>query len=191
MSSQLKKEFKKSDVKRMRNILTKNYTGGTKQQAGYKKSKVDYKEGDIWEESGRKWTIKDGIKQNITKFDSIKEAVKIPLACPKCKKGMSYFLSKETYKKSKMCFDCYINYISELRKNGLYEQYIRAAEKGNAKYFIQAFEDQIKEVENYIEGSYVTEAGDIEDWKGNLELHKKKITDELKEYIKFLKAKLD
>jgi len=191
MSNHLKKEFKKSDVQRMRNIITKDYTGNTKQQTGYKKTKVDYKEGDIWEENGRKWTIKDGIKQNITKFDSAKEAIKIPLACPKCKKGMSYYLSKETYKKSKMCFDCYIKYITELKNNGLYEQYIRAAEKGNAKYFIKAFEDQIEEVENYTGATYVTESGDIEDWKGNLDLQKKRITDELKEYIKFLKAKLD
>ena len=36
--SLLKKEFKHSDVQRVRNIVNKDFTASTKQQAGYKKS---------------------------------------------------------------------------------------------------------------------------------------------------------
>ena len=65
MSSKLKKEFKHSDVERIRNIVNKDYTGKTKAQSGYKRIYESHKEGDIWEESGKKWTVKNGIKQNI------------------------------------------------------------------------------------------------------------------------------
>ena len=191
MSSQLKKEFKKADVERMRNLIKKDYTSGTKLQTGYKKTFKRYKEGDIWNEGGKSWTIKNGIKQNITKLDSAKEAVKIPLACPKCKKSMSYNLSKETYKKSKMCFNCFIDYVGELKKNGLYEKYILSETKGNIKYFIKTIEEQIQNFNLSSDTTYVTEQGDIEEWKVNDKNYKKRITEELQGYIEFLKNKLD
>ena len=36
--SLLKKEFKKSDVERVRNLVNKDFTAGTKKQSGYKRS---------------------------------------------------------------------------------------------------------------------------------------------------------
>ena len=51
---------------------------------GYRKSKDFYREeGDIWTEDGRQWTIKEGLRQNITKLDKAKEAL-MPLFCPSC-----------------------------------------------------------------------------------------------------------
>ena len=58
----LKKEFKHSDVQRVRNIVNKNFTAKTKIQAGYQKALIKYIEGDVWEESGKSWTIKNGLK---------------------------------------------------------------------------------------------------------------------------------
>lgn len=191
MNNQLKKEFKKADVERMRNLIKKDYTAGTKSQTGYKKSSTDYKEGDIWEQNGRKWTIKDGIKQNITKFDSAKKAIQIPLCCPKCNGSLSFRLSKETYRKSQMCFDCYISFVGELKRAGHLEQYLLAKQKGNAKFFIKALEDKIKEVEQDLDAFFVTEQGDIEEWKSNSSEIKKRYTQELKDTISFLKTKLD
>ena len=191
MSNQLKKEFKTADVERIRNLVKKDYTASTKSQTGYKKTSKDYKEGDIWEENKKTWTIKDGIKQNVTKFDAAKKAVQIPLCCPKCGGTLSHHLSKETYKKSKKCFNCYISFVGELKRSGHYDQYILAKNKGNAKYFVKALEEKIIEVENDIDASYVTEQGDIESWNSNSKLIKDRYTKELKETISFLKAKLD
>ena len=73
----LKKEFKKSDVERIRNLVKKDYSGSTKSQSGYKKSFKKYQEGDIWEENGKQWTIKNGIKQNITKLDKFKNIINL------------------------------------------------------------------------------------------------------------------
>ena len=65
----LKKEFKQKDVQRLRNLLTKKHGDKTTVGIGYSKQQEFHKEGDIWEEDGRKWTIKNGVKQNITKMD--------------------------------------------------------------------------------------------------------------------------
>jgi hypothetical protein len=51
---------------------------------GYTKAKEFHDEGDIWEEDGRTWTIKNGLKQNITKLDKAKEGIVLPLFCPTC-----------------------------------------------------------------------------------------------------------
>ena len=186
----LKKEFKKSDVDRIRNIVNKDFTSKTKLQTGYKKSTKRYKEGDIWEERGKQWTIKNGLKQNITKLDSAKKAAKTPLACPKCGGPMNYHLSKQTYKINKMCFNCTMDYNDELRKAGLLDDYIRQMQKGNIKVFVSDVEQQLEEYMDD-ESSIVTEQGDIEVWKSNESKVKNEMSDKLKEYLDYLKSKLD
>ena len=57
----LKREFRERDVQRMRNIITKDYTAKTVTQVGYTKAQIEHKEGDVWEENGKKWTIKNNI----------------------------------------------------------------------------------------------------------------------------------
>jgi len=64
--SKLKKEFGRKDVHRLRNLMTGKHNEKSGQSVGYSKSQSFYKEGDIWEEDGRKWTIKEGIR-NIVK----------------------------------------------------------------------------------------------------------------------------
>lgn len=190
MSNQLKKEFKHADVQRMRNIITKDFTGSTKSQSGYKRVDEQHEEGEIWEEGGRQWTVKNGLKQNITKLDSLKKAVRVPLACPKCNGSMSYHLSKQVYKINKMCFNCFIDYEAELRKNGLYDDYLMHARKGNLEFFIKGLEQQFQESLS-VDDTFVTEHGDIEEWKGNKTKEKALFTEKFGEYLSFLKSKLD
>ena len=188
--SALKKEFNKSDVERIRNLVNKDFTSSTKSQTGYKKSSKRHNEGDVWEESGKTWTIKNGLKQNVTKLDSAKKAVQIPLACPKCSGSMHHHLSKKVYKIHKMCFDCFIDYEAELRRNGLYEEYLMHSRKGNLKFFINELEQKFEEALN-TNDSFVTEQGDIETWKSNNSKVKEQMTEKFKEYIDYLKSKLD
>ena len=165
--SLLKKEFKKSDVERVRNLVNKDFTAGTKQQSGYKKSIKKYVEGDIWEDGGRQWTIKNGIKQNITKLDSAKKALRIPLRCPNCGGPMKHHLAKKMYKIHGFCFDpCTVEMEANLKKAGLYDKYEERMMQGNMKAFANDVEQWALDLVN-TQDTFVTEAGDIEDWQSN------------------------
>ena len=91
--SVLKKEFKQNDVQRLRNLVQGKYGDRTTMGTGYSKAKEFHDEGDIWEEDGRNWTIKNGVKQNITKLDKAKEGIVLPLFCPTCARSKIFKLS--------------------------------------------------------------------------------------------------
>ncbi len=188
--SLLKKEFKESDIKRIRNIVNKDFTGKTKVQTGYRKQTVRYKEGDVWEEKGRTWTIKNGIKQNITKLDKAKKSLQIPLTCPKCGGSMQHHLAKKMYKIHGFCFDpCTVEFEADLRSAGLYKQYEEKMIKNNISSFVTDLEDWvISKVEE--ESSYVTEQGDVEDWGKMSNKNKQKILSALKEYSQKIRKDL-
>ena len=188
--SLLKKEFKSKDVNRARNLITKDYSGKTVDGIGYSKAHVAYKEGDIWEENGRSWTIKDGIRQNITKLDAAKKALQTPLACPKCKGSMKHHLAQKMYKIHKMCFDCVIDYEAELRKAGLYESYEKNMMQGSMKAFARDVEQWVLETVMST-NTFVTEQGDIEDWNSNNKEFETRLTSNLHQYLKHLKAHIE
>lgn len=188
--SLLKKEFKSKDVNRARNLITKDYSGKTVDGTGYSKAHVAYKEGDIWEENGRSWTIKDGIRQNITKLDAAKKALQTPLACPKCKGSMKHHLAQKMYKIHKMCFDCVIDYEAELRKAGLYESYEKNMMQGSMKAFARDVEQWVLETVMST-NTFVTEQGDIEDWNSNNKEFETRLTTNLHQYLKHLKAHIE
>jgi len=188
--SLLKKEFKESDLQRARNLVNKDFTSKTKIQTGYQKSSNHYEEGDIWEENGKQWTIKNGLKQNITKLDSAKKAARLPLTCPKCGGPMRHRLAKKMYRIHGFCFDpCTVEYEASLRKAGLYEQYEKRMMQNNMEDFVKDLEqwmlDQVSSID-----TFVTEAGDVEEWKNN----RSKVNDEIKrkvlEYSSLVREKL-
>jgi len=186
----LKKEFRPSDVERIRNLVNKYYTSKTKYQSGYNRQSTRHEEGDIWEENGKQWTIKNGLKQNITKLDKAKKAVHVPLACPKCSGSMSHHLSKKIYKVNKMCFNCFIDYEAELKRNGQYENYLIHARKGNIEFFIAQLEQELQDMLN-AEDSFVTEQGDVETWKVNKSKTKEMYTEKFQEFITYLRSKVE
>jgi hypothetical protein len=186
--SMLQREFKERDVQRMRNIITKDYTAKTTTQIGYSKAQIDHKEGDIWEENGKKWTIKNGIKQTVTRFDKLKEAINLPLSCPKCGKAMkNHNLNKKMWSIHKTCFDCVTIMETELKRTGQFEEYARNLTTRGIKSYINELEEVILEIalEETNEG-FVTEDGDIEKWAGK-GIDKQKLTTEIQEYIQKLK----
>ncbi len=184
----LKKEFSQRDVNRARNLLTKKFGDATGIQSGYTKQVVEHSEGEVWEEDGRKWTIKNGIKQTVTRFDKLKEALNIPLTCPKCDKAMkNHTLNKKMWPLHKMCFNCVVEMETELKRTGQFEEYARSLTTRGIKTHIDELEQFVLEIalEDSNEG-FVTEQGDVEKWTGK-GLDKQKITAELQEYIQKLK----
>ncbi len=186
--SLLKKEFKKEDVNRLRNIIRKDYSKKTKISSGYSKADQTHQEGEIWEESGRKWTIENGLKKSISKLDSIKDIARIPLACPSCGGSMSGRLDKKMYKIHGFCFDCTIEYEHQLKKAGLYEEYEKSMMQGALKAFAKDLEQWILERVSFEESSFVTEQGDVEDWGRSKKANKSEILDALKEFSNHTKS---
>ena len=74
----------------------------------------EYSEGDVWEEDGRTWTIKDGIKQNITKMNKFKKTA-VPMFCPSCKQVMDKQLDPHYYKSYGSCVDCRAEFETKLK----------------------------------------------------------------------------
>jgi len=186
--SMLQREFKERDVQRMRNIIKKDYTAKTTTQIGYSKAQIDHKEGDIWDENGKQWTIKNGIKQTVTRFDKLKESILLPLTCPECNKAMkNHHLNKKMWPIHKMCFDCVTVMETNLKREGKYEEYARNLVNRGVKVHIKDLEDALLELalDESNEG-FVTEAGDIEKWAGK-GIDKQKIIQDLQEYIQKLK----
>jgi hypothetical protein len=178
--STLKKEFKQRDVQRMRNIIT-GKTGDRTQVLGGWESKIEeHKEGDTWEEDGKKWTIKNGIKQSITKLDKFKHLVSLPLTCPSCKKPMKADeLNKKMYSVNKMCLNCVIDMEAKLKIEGKYEEYEKNILNMNKNASLEEFEMAL---DSWLDekDTFVTEQGDIESWQGG---DKTQIYKELKEKI--------
>ena len=168
----LKKEFKRKDVDRARNILTGKSGASSETQVGYKKKRVDYKEGDVWVENKKTWTIKDGIKQTISKMDAIKKEIFMPLCCPKCSKVMKKRLDKPNYKVHKMCFDCVIDFEHKLRIEGKYEDYIKTLKLKNRLTEIDETENMFLELANQSNEGFISEHGELERWKGGVDVSK-------------------
>jgi len=185
--SNLKKEFTKTDVQRLRNLVTGKYGDKTSVGVGYTKSHIDYKEGDIWESDGRTWTIKNGLKQNITKLDKAKESNLMPLFCPECTKIMKNRNDKQFYNIHKKCFNCVIEFETKLKFEGKWEEYEKTIHNSEVDNIIIEFKNWAKDELKEDNNSYVTEAGDIENWVGDNKENLEKNIEESLDFLKTLK----
>ena len=190
MENNLKKEFDSKAVNRARNLVNKDYNKRTTVGTGYDKKREKHSEGDIWEEDGRTWTIKNGVKQNATRLDSAKKLAQVPLTCPKCGGSMNHWLAKKMYHINGFCFDpCTVELEAELRNAGLYEQYEKAVMLGN----VEAWAEGLKQwVDSQFSDTYnhVTEDGEMEEWKTNAKLQKQQTLERLTDYANQLREHL-
>jgi hypothetical protein len=170
--SQLKKEFKERDVQRLRNLIQGKQGEKTRTSVGFSKADEFYAEGDIWESDGRTWTIKNGIKQNITKLDKAKKAHNMPLFCPNCKKVMKNRHDKTYYNLHKKCFNCVIDMEHKLRKEGKWKEYERNIKNNEIDNRIKDFKVWVESKLNESNRGWVSEDGDVEKWDGKLNKEK-------------------
>ena len=182
--SSLKKVFSKRDVQRMRNLITGKSGERTTVLSGWDKHTEDHKEDDVWEEAGRKWTIKNGIKQNITKLDRIKDLGILPLNCPCCKEVMPVDdLNKKMYAIHRMCLNCVIEMEAKIKLEGKWEEYAKNIMNSNKNASLEEFEMAL-DAWMQEKDTFVSEDGDIESWNGG---DKKKMFEEIKANLDKLK----
>ena len=180
----LKKDFQQRDVQRLRNLVQGKYGEKTGEGVGYKKAEEFHKEGDVWEVDGRKWTIKNGIKQNITKLDKAKKSHVMPLFCPTCKGLMDVKFDKDYYNIHKKCFNCVLDFEFALRKAGLFEEYEKNIINSEIEGFISNFKDYVESQLTESNNSFITEQGDVEKLDGGLD--KKRVLESLDKTIEHL-----
>jgi len=185
----LKKEFRKKDVNRARNLLMGKTGASTGTQIGYNTKQTDHKEGDVWTEGRKTWTIKNGIKQTVSKLDKIKKEVFMPLCCPKCNNIMKKRLDKPNYNIHKMCYDCVIDFEGKLQNKGLKEKYLKELELKNKLTIIDQTEAQLLSMINTSNSEYVSENGVVEKWVGGI--NKKKWTNDITKYASQIREKFE
>jgi len=187
----LKKEFRRKDVERVRNLVRGKTGNSSEAQIGYNKKIVDYKEGDVWVEGRKTWTIKKGIKQTVSKLDIIKKEVFMPLCCPECNNVMKKRLDKPNYKIHKKCHDCVINFEHKIQIQGLdkYLEYKEELKNKNKLSIIKEVESQLLSWVNTSNDNYISEQGEIERWVGGID--KKRVSKNIKEAAKEAKEKIE
>ena len=180
----LKKEFSKQDVQRAHNLITGDSKSRTTEGVGYTKKYEHHVEGDVWKENGRTWTIKNGLKQNITKMDKFKKMGKLPLFCPECNTLMNKPLDKKVFPAYQKCFHCVVDAEAELKKQGKSQEYFDGLHNKHINNVQKEYENFIQEKLKESSESYITERGDKENWKGGLSSDQ--LTQELQEGLDFL-----
>tara|TARA_R110002073_G_scaffold311508_1_gene482607 strand:+ start:36 stop:614 length:579 start_codon:yes stop_codon:yes gene_type:complete len=182
----LKKEFQEKDVERLRNLITGKYGEKTHSSVGFTKADQIYNEGDIWEENGRTWTIKEGIKQNITKLDKAKKAYIMPLLCPNCGKIMKKRNDKPAYNLHKKCFDCVAAMEHKMRVEGTFDGYSNNLHNEEIDNNLELFKIFVKEKLEESNDSFISEDGDVEKWVGKLD--KDKVNEYMESVVEYAKA---
>lgn len=186
MENNLRKEFNPRDVQRMRNIITGKTGDRTQIQTGYEKQTQVRQEGDVWEENGKQWTIKNGIKVSVTKLDRVKELVLLPLTCPSCKKVMKVNeYNKKMWPIHRKCFDCVIEMETEIKRQGRWDEYSANIMNHNKNAELDDLEVALEQWVDE-EDTFVSEQGEVEKWEGG---NKKEIYRQVKAEIAELRKR--
>jgi len=178
------KKITENKVQRMRNLVTGDYGAKTQKRSGYKKYSKKYNEGDEWEEDGKTWTIRNGVKQNKSKLKVARDYGKIPLSCPKCSEAMNRAQHKFMFKHYGHCLYCQTKAESKMHEEGTYNNWvIENVEKNFSKWKGEKkiqFETWLTEINSK---KNITEAGLIEDWSEVPESVKNDIMKRFEEYM--------
>lgn len=182
--SVLKKEFQEKDLQRLRNLVSGKTGDRTVVSSGYVKQEVGRKEGDVWEEDGRRWTIKNGVKQNISKLQELRQATTFPLFCPKCKRKMSAKYDRPIFVVNRHCFECQLKFEKQLKLEGKYEEYKTKIHNSEIDGMIDNYQAWVDDLINESNDGFVTEQGDVEKWS---KLNTAKILEQKDQAIETLK----
>lgn len=148
------------------------------------------KEGDVWEDvNGKQWTIKNGIRQSVTKLDD----AKTPWWCPKCSKPMNHRFDIKFWRIRGHCMDCNIKFETELRRQGKWEAYERSvmlqnyvAEVRDKIAELYAYHDEVSKPEFLIMNEHENTVRMMETWDVDLE----KLKADIRADIEFLQTQL-
>lgn len=178
--STLKKVFQEKDIQRARNLVKGQYGASTQTLTGYNVSQTKHKEGEVWEEGGKNWTIEDGIRVSVPK----QRLAKQPLiqTCSACGKPINHYLDKKVFGFHGLCYDCVTKLEDQLIREGRYEEYEKAIIEGSVRSFVKDLLSSIATMKEDTNNKIVTEEGDVEEWGETSEAETKVLEDVAKQY---------
>jgi hypothetical protein len=180
----LKKQFVEKDVQRLRNLVKGKHGDRSTMGIGYTgETQEDHKEGDVWEERGKTWTIRDGIKENITKLDKIKKAAG-PLFCPKCKQVMDKQLDPFYFKAYNECLDCRTVTETQMKLAGTWKDYTNQTFNAEIDHQIQEYKTWFENILSDTANGFVSENGEVQKWVSGID--KDRAQQSLNEVIEYL-----
>lgn len=111
---------------------------------GWTPENIERSEGETWtDDDGKMWTVKNGIKQSITKLQD----AKTPWWCPKCERAMNHRFDDKFYRLYDMCYTCTIDTHTKMMLDGTWEEFEQKKLKENE---IAWLKDHIIECKEYI-----------------------------------------
>lgn len=82
-----------------------------------------HKEGEEWEENGKRWKFEDGRIISISRDAKTIQRVFTPLFCPKCKNSIQDNADETMYGLYGHCFTCQIEFETQLKIDGKYKEW--------------------------------------------------------------------
>ena len=119
-------------------------------------------------------------------MDKFKKMGKVPLFCPECNTLMKKHLDSKVFPAYQKCFDCVVDYEAQLQKEGKLEEFHQSLRDQHIDTAIDGFKSFMADAMKQSNQNYVTEAGDVENWKGGES--KEQMEKYLQEGIEFLES---
>ena len=129
-----------SNIEKIKSMINRVHT--PKVQTGYKQKSITQRsEGEIWEERGKKWTLKEGKRQQITKvpgrgWDK----------CTGCDKLILKKRDQDTFNRMNRCYSCQINFEVDLKATGKWKDWVIQQEEQRWKTIDGELKQILKEM---------------------------------------------
>ena len=155
--------------------IVKDYLEGNRPfvQVGYDANLENNKrkEGEEWEDGqGRKWVWKNGSKRRVSKRATIINEQR----CKKCNMDVRWgnYLDDRVWPKTGYCYDCFINFQTELKMMGMFEVYNELQDLKNERSILEDYKKKFEESQKFCQENqgkpveFLEEDGSFERWEG-------------------------
>ena len=138
------------------------------------------KEGEIWSDAaGKKWKKSGGRKIAIDKISNLIIEERCTICNADTRWGNRY--DRQVWPKTRKCYDCFVEFETGLKKNGIYETFIRNRDLKNLKSGLVDFKGELIETIAWCNDSindeikYVNDDGTnhVETWKDDTDARDK------------------
>lgn len=178
--------------------IVKDYLEGNRPfvQVGYDPNLNNNKrkEGEEWEDAqGRKWIWKNGVKRRVPKKAKIINEQR----CKECNMDVRWgnYLDDRVWPKTGMCYDCFINFQTNLKMIGMFDVYNELQDLKNERSILEDYKKKFEESKKFCEENkdkpvtFLEEDGSFEKWDGNIDY--KTILEDLNKDLDTVYKRLD